>query len=93
MFSLLIQQLREEIYTARAWVCLGSVILVFAASSYVSVRDVESVQAGDGLTQGEGSQKDSGRRDSERSDSCRLQPPERAPAAVLHRRGCHALAG
>ena len=44
MLSLLIQQLREEIYTARAWVCLGSVILVFAASSYVSVRDVESVR-------------------------------------------------
>ena len=44
MLRLLVQQLREEIYTARAWVCLGSVILVFAASSYVSVRDVESVQ-------------------------------------------------
>ena len=44
MLSLLIQQLREEIYTARAWVCLGSVVLVFAASSHVSVRDVESVR-------------------------------------------------
>ena len=44
MLSLLIQQLREEIYTARAWVCLCSVILVLATSSYVSVRDVESVQ-------------------------------------------------
>ena len=44
MLSILIQQLREEIYSARAWVCLCSVILVFTTSSYVSVRDVESVQ-------------------------------------------------